>query len=122
VDHHVSAIVRKLGVRTPRAAGLLERRQDDGDLERARGDAVVALLELRAHRGAALRRLHVIFNRRRPVRRKAEGRPHDRTVGRQSFSAIARVTTFDAGGNVFESGIARSTGERMSVDSIPERP
>jgi hypothetical protein len=49
----------------------------------------------------------------------------DRTIelsDGQSFSAIARVTTFDAGGNVFESGIARSTGERMSVDSIPERP
>ncbi len=36
----------------------------------------------------------------------------------QSFAAVARVTTFDAGGAVFGVGTATSTGERMQVERI----
>ena len=40
----------------------------------------------------------------------------------QSFSVIARVTTYDPSGNVVGSGIATSTGERLQVEPIPDRP
>ncbi len=40
----------------------------------------------------------------------------------QSFSAVARVTTFDPAGNIVGSGTAISTAERMPVDRIPDLP
>lgn len=40
----------------------------------------------------------------------------------QSFSAIARVTTLDPNGNVLGSGIATSSGTRMQVERIADRP
>ena len=37
----------------------------------------------------------------------------------QSFSAIARATTYDANGNVLGVGAATSTGTRIPIDRIP---
>jgi hypothetical protein len=37
----------------------------------------------------------------------------------QSFSAIARATTYDANGNVLGVGTATSAGTRISIDRIP---
>jgi hypothetical protein len=40
----------------------------------------------------------------------------------RSFSAIARATTFDPNGSVLCAGIATSSGERMPVERISDRP
>lgn len=40
----------------------------------------------------------------------------------QSFSAVARVTTFDPRGNVLGVGTAISSGERMQIERIPDVP
>jgi hypothetical protein len=40
----------------------------------------------------------------------------------QSFSHVARVTTFDASGNVLGTFVARATAERVQVERIPDQP
>jgi len=39
-----------------------------------------------------------------------------------TFRAVARVTTLDVHGNVLASFVARSGGERMPVERIPDQP
>jgi hypothetical protein len=40
----------------------------------------------------------------------------------QSYSAVSRVTTFDANGNVVGTFTARATSQRLPVDRIPDQP
>jgi len=40
----------------------------------------------------------------------------------QSFTAFARVTVFDPGGNVVGSFSATASGKRMQVERIPDQP
>lgn len=40
----------------------------------------------------------------------------------QTFAHVARVTAYDAAGNVLGSFIARATGERMQVERIADEP
>ena len=40
----------------------------------------------------------------------------------QSFALVARVTTFDANGNVLGIFAVRGSGERLQVELIPDEP
>jgi hypothetical protein len=40
----------------------------------------------------------------------------------QTFKAVARVTTFDASGNVVGQGTALATAERVQIEPISDRP
>jgi hypothetical protein len=40
----------------------------------------------------------------------------------QSLKSVARVTTFDADGNVVATFVARSTAQRMQLEPIPDLP
>jgi hypothetical protein len=49
-------------------------------------------------------------------------RTHELAQDGQSFSHVARVTTFDPNGNVLDTFIARATAVRMQVERIPDLP
>jgi len=49
-------------------------------------------------------------------------RTHKLAQDGQSFSHVARVTTFDPNGNVLDTFIARATAVRMQVERIPDLP
>jgi hypothetical protein len=40
----------------------------------------------------------------------------------ESYSAVSRVTTFDANGSVLGTFMSRATAERLPVDRIPDQP
>jgi hypothetical protein len=40
----------------------------------------------------------------------------------QSFTVVARVTTFGPSGNVLGTGVATAAGKRITVERIPDRP
>jgi hypothetical protein len=49
-------------------------------------------------------------------------RTHELAQDGQSFSHVARVTTFDPNGNVLDTFVARATAVRMQVERIPDEP
>jgi hypothetical protein len=49
-------------------------------------------------------------------------RTHELAQDGQSFSHVARVTTFDPNGKVLDTFIARATAVRMQVERIPDLP
>jgi hypothetical protein len=49
-------------------------------------------------------------------------RTHELAQDGQSFSHVARVTTYDPNGNVLDAFVARATAVRMQVERIPDEP
>jgi hypothetical protein len=49
-------------------------------------------------------------------------RTHELAQDGQSFSHVARVTTFDPNGKVLDTFTARATAVRMQVERIPDLP
>jgi hypothetical protein len=68
--------------------------------------------------------VHFVFN---PATGEFQGtRKINRTMelaqDGQSYETVARVTAFDASGNVVATFTARASGERMQLEPNPDRP